>query len=130
MQWSGMTLLHYCRLQDTIALSTGEAELKSVCKGVCEALGLREVVEFLLNRPVGLLHGTDATAAWGILKRRGAGSLKHLCVRQLWCQEVFKRPATKSVKVDRFWNPSDLLCSIAKGPSMRRHLANMGCERI
>ena len=38
---------HYCRMQDAVALSSGEAELKSTCKGLAEGLGLQELASFL-----------------------------------------------------------------------------------
>ena len=69
-------------MQDTIALSSAEAELKSTCKGVSEALGLREICEFLTGRACILEHLTDASAYLGILNRTGSGRVKHLTVRQ------------------------------------------------
>ena len=81
-----------------MALSSGEAELKASCKAVSEAIGLREVFEFLNNAQISLTHCTDASAAQGIIKRRGAGAIKHLTVRQLWIQEAMRAPKTSCIK--------------------------------
>ena len=115
-------------MQDAIALSSGEAELKAACKGVQEALGLREALEFLVGHHIPLTHHTDASAAHGIIKRRGAGAVKHLTVRQLWLQEVMKKPGTQSFKIARADNPSDILCSIGNVDSFKRRLAGMRFE--
>ena len=126
--WHGLTLLHYCRLQDTIALSSAEAELKASCKGIAEALALREIIEFLLDEPCQMQHFTDASACVGILKRKGAGPVKHLSVRQLWTQEVFTRPGTTTTKIPRQDNPSDCLCSIPTSETFRVQLGRMNFE--
>ena len=96
----GTHVLHFwCKLQDRVATSSAEAELKATCKGVAECLALREIVEFLLQEPCCMQHFTDASACIGILKRKGAGPVKHLSVRQLWTQEIFNRPGTSTSKV-------------------------------
>ena len=128
VQWAGYTLQHFCRLQDAVALSSAEAELKSTCKGVAEALGIRELVEFLFGRVCPLTHMTDSSACIGILKRKGSGTVKHLSVRQLWTQEIFRRPCTRTVKIARDENPADLLCSLPSGCTLRQHLGAMNFE--
>ena len=112
--YRGMTILHFCRQQDTVALSSGEAELKSTCKTLVETLGLRTLAEFLTGEPCPMRHHVDASAAVGVLSRSGAGQLKHLAVKELWSQEVFRLPNTEVVKIPRAINPSDLLCSVAR----------------
>ena len=127
--WCGLALIHFCRLQDCIALSTGEAELKAICKGTVEGLGLRTLVSFLLGADPPVRHKTDASAAFGVLKRKGAGQLKHLEIRQLWCQEVYRRPGMTTEKVDRANNPADLLCSLPTMQSLRKHLGALHFRR-
>ena len=117
--------MHWCRLQDCIALSSAEAELKASCKGLAEALGLREAVEFLTGKSCDLRHFTDASACHSVLKRQGCGTMKHLSVRQLWCQEVMQRPSTDSFKICRTQNPADALCSVSPVESFNRHMTSM-----
>ena len=123
--WKNQPVLHFCRGQDSVALSSGEAELKATCKGLSEAVGLREAIEFLFDVPVHLRHNTDASACHGILKRRGAGTLKHLSVRQLWTQEVVRRPLTTTAKIPRANNLADSMCSIGNVMSRRKHLCEI-----
>ena len=51
----------------------------------------------------------DASAAKGTLLRRGAGKIKHLEVRQLWCQHAVDRYCVKVVKIPRKQNLADTL---------------------
>ena len=128
IRFCGYSIMHWCRMQDAIALSSAEAELKASCKGVQEALGLRTALEFLMNAPLPLDHFTDASATHGIIKRRGAGAIKHLTVRQLWIQEIMKKPGTCSFKIPRAVNPADALCSVGRVDSFNQHLRDMHFE--
>ena len=120
--------LHWCRMQDAVALSSAEAELKAACKGVQDAFGLRAALELLNGSPLPLVHFTDASVAHGIIKRRGAGAIKHMTVRQLWLQEVMMQPDTSSFKFHRVNNLSDALCSVGRVESFERHLGAMHFE--
>ena len=126
MYFNGHVILHFSRMQDTIALSSAEAELKATCKGLSETLGLRELAEFVTGQPRAVEHLTDASACLGILKRSGAGRIKHLTVRQLWCQEVFRRAQTITAKIPRAENPADLMCSCQTGDGLTQKLASLG----
>ena len=120
---------HFSRMQDTVALSSGEAELKSTCKGLAEGLGLQAVAEFLTQGSVQLEHLGDAAAALGILKRHGAGGLKHLSVKQLWVQDILRRPHVSTIKIPRTVNMADALCSMPTVETLQRHMLAMGFRR-
>ena len=124
--FKGRAILHYCRTQDCIALSSGEAELKASCKILAEVLGIQSLVEFLYGHKCTIEHLTDAQAALGMLKRAGSGGLKHLCVRQLWVQEIARRPEVTNSKVPRALNPADALCSGHTVQGLSRHMTHMG----
>ena len=51
----------------------------------------------------------DASAAKGILMRRGAGKIKHLEIKQLWCQRAVDRYGIEVVKIPRGSNLADSL---------------------
>ena len=125
LMYRGCVVLHYSRVQDTVALSSGEAELKSTCKGVAEAVGLQELSNFLTGCPTVLEHMGDATAALGILKRHGSGGLKHLSVKQLWLQDVIRRPHNSTIKIPRDLNVADALCSVPRVDTLDKQLARM-----
>ena len=126
--FKGRPILHFCRTQDSISLSSGEAELKASCKILAETLGIQHLIHFLFGSVCHIEHLTDAQAALGIIKRSGCGGLKHLCIRQLWVQSIARRPEVTTTKVPRVVNPADALCSLNTMDSLARHLARMSCQ--
>ena len=128
IQYSGYTVCHFTRTQEAISLSTTEAELRASCKGVMEALGIREMINFLFGTDCELHHFTDASGAFGAIKRRGAGSMKHLTIRELWIQDTMREPFTKCSKIPRSENPADMMCSISDLENRKRHLEKIRCE--
>ena len=133
--WGEHVLAHYCRTQESIALSSGEAELRASCKGTSEALGIQELVRFLCrtqcgvrhysNDPEALLHVLDSSAAFGIVKRKGAGGIKHLSVRELWIQETYRQVGNEIQKIPRAQNVADAMCSVSTEADRARHLSTM-----
>ena len=128
LTYHGKTLMHFCRHQNSIALSSGEAELKAACKGLAEGIGLRVVIEFLTDAPCPMDHVTDASACRGILMRRGSAGVKHLTVRELWVQELMTQPLTTCTKIARADNPADMLCSVPSVASLKRHMCTLRCR--
>ena len=70
-------LMHYCRGQAVIALSSGEAEYYSLVSLVSELLGIQAITRDW-NLDCQLSANMDATAGMGIASRRGLGKLKHV----------------------------------------------------
>ena len=121
-------VMHWCKTQDRVARSSGEAELKSACKGVSEMLGLQQVLAFILNSAVPLTHCLDASATVGMVHRQGAGQLKHLDVRTLWIQEAVLDSKINVTKIPRAENWADALCSVPQPSSWTTTMANLSLE--
>ena len=118
--WHGAHCVSFwCRTQDRVARSSGEAELKSSCAGLAELLGLRNLLTFLLSGPCKLEHQLDASATKSMLLRQGAGALKHLDLRTLWVQEVVHTENVLITKIPRTSNVADALCSPCRDDSFR-----------
>ena len=83
----GRACIHsWSKTQGTIAQSSAESELISTVRSATEGIGLVS-----LGRDLGIevlirLH-VDASAALGIVERRGVGRVRHLDVGSLWIQE-------------------------------------------
>eukprot|EP00969_Alexandrium_andersonii_P095713 4227668-Alexandrium_andersonii.AAC.1 len=69
--------------QETIALSSGEAELAGIAKGAAEGMGIASIA-LDLGFSAGLRVRADSGAATGICRRTGIGRVRHLAVGQLW----------------------------------------------
>ena len=85
-RWGWHTVKSWSATQATIALSSGEAELYSLTKGVAQTMGLIAMAKDLGVTMDGTLH-TDASAALGIVAREGLGKLRHVKVQYLWIQD-------------------------------------------
>ena len=101
-------LLHWSKLQATVALSSGEAELNAAVKGTSEVIGFKELLEDL-GTDVNVEIETDASVCKSILLRHGSGKIKHLSTKQLWVQGAIESYGMKILKIPREHNPADLL---------------------
>ena len=77
---------HWPTTQEAITLSSGEAELGGIVKGVVEGIGLCSLGQDPLLDMKLEVHA-DSVAAIGICRRSGVGRVRHLAVGQLWVQE-------------------------------------------
>ena len=118
----------WCKMQDRIALSSAEAELKAVCKGYAELIHMRNIIEFLCGTGPKLVSNTDASACKGIMLRQGSGPVKHLSIRQLWVQEAVHEYNIDVRKLNRAENLADFLCSPGKEALHVSRLQEFGCE--
>ena len=70
-----------------IALSSAEAELYAILKGVSEALGYMSMSADW-GRRLSCEAKADGSAALGIIARRGLGKLRHIDTTYLWLQQA------------------------------------------
>jgi len=97
----------WSKTQNSISLSSAEAELIAMVKLSTELLGLMSLARDLNCR----LHGrvwADSSAALAIVKRSGAGKLRHINISLLWVQEQEKLKKLVYEKVPGQANPADL----------------------
>ena len=100
----------WSKTQATVSLSSGEAELQGVVRAGAEGIGVRG-----LARDLGDVVGeqfvvyADASAALGMVARRGVGRIRHLDTRLLWVQESSLRRGLDYQKIDGKFNPADAL---------------------
>ena len=77
-----------------MALSSGEAELYALVKASAEGLGLLSLLADM-GFKVYVRVKADASAALGVVERKGLGRLRHVHTYFLW---VLTRAADKSVQ--------------------------------
>ena len=121
-------LKHWATTQNAITLSSGEAELTWVVKGVAEGLGLQSLLLDLGVSAEIEVHA-DSAAAIGICRRSGIGRVRHLAVCQLWVQEKLREGAFRLFKVAGAENPADLLTKYQPANVIQEHTARMGVFR-
>ena len=97
----------WSKTQNSISLSSAEAELIAMVKLSTELIGLMSLACDLSCR----LHGrvwADSSAALAIVKRSGADKLRHINISLLWVQEQQKLKKLVYEKVPGQANPADL----------------------
>ena len=82
-------IVFWCRGQSVIAFSSGEAEYYSLVTLMSELLGLKSIC-LDWNACFRLEVNVDATAAIGMVSRRGLGKTKHIDTVWLWAQEALE----------------------------------------
>ena len=99
----------WSRTQDSVTLSSAEAELVALGKLAMEVLGIRSMCSewcMMDSQPVSKLYA-DASAALSIAKRQGAGKMRHINVESLWLQEKEIQRELQYDKVKGEENPAD-----------------------
>ena len=69
----------------------------------------------------------DASAALGIVKRRGIGKVRHIRTQSLWLQEAHAEKRLAFEKIDGSRNPADLLTKYLSEVLLDRHLQFLSC---
>ena len=128
---SGAVLMigHHCiksssKQQKVLALSSAEAETYGMVNCSAELLGLQACAEDL-----GLSYKAnvyaDASAALGIVMRRGIGKVRHIRTQSLWLQEAHATRRLGFEKIDGSMNPADLMTKHLSDTLLTRHLEQM-----
>ena len=116
---------HWSTTQTTIALSSGEAELHGIAKGMSHAIGMQSLCRDLGWQYKIRVH-SDATAAIGIARRRGLGKIRHLDVEDLWVQAKVRDKTIELVKVLGAENPADILTKYVDKGILTKMLSRLG----
>ena len=111
--------------QSVIALSSGEAEYYSMVKGGSTALGCQAMLQEI-GVQVSMVLKCDASAAVGIVLRRGLGRVRHIDVSQLWLQEKVAQGVFHVIKVKTNENKSDALTKHLSRNDIDWHMRSTG----
>ena len=123
----GDLIKSWAKEQKQTALSSGEAELYAANAGAAEGLGLQSLArDFGIEVPVDL--EVDASAAVGIIQRRGLGKLRHIETQELWTQQALKMGKFKLKRINTKDNTSDIGTKPVNRNDMEKHLRTMGYE--
>ena len=72
----------------------------------------------------------DASAALGIVQRRGIGKVRHIRTQSLWLQEAHATKRLAYEKIDGSRNPSDLMTKHLTDTLQQRHLNYMSTHAV
>ena len=109
------------------SIEFGRVRNLAAIRGGIEALGMLSLLHDLGVDITSTLR-LDASAALGILQRKGVGKIRHLDVGCLWLQEKEAREQIRLAKEPGETNPADIGTKNLSEEVMLRHLARMSCE--
>ena len=90
-----------------------------------EVLGIQSCARDLGIEYAGTIYA-DASAALGIVMRRGVGKVRHIRTQSLWLQEAHATKILGFEKIDGSRNPSDLMTKHLSDTLQQRHLEYIG----
>ena len=109
LRWNGDVLKGWATRQQTIALSSGEAELYAMTRTASQVIGLIQLLGDFFPKVMKGIVRTDSSAAIGIAARRGLGRTRHIQVQYLWIQEKVANSVIEVKKIGGKENISDIL---------------------
>ena len=110
----------WSKTQSLIALSSAESMFYAALKASAEGLGMLPVMKDLSWRMRGKVMG-DASAAMGIINRKGLGMTRHIDTGMLWIQQTAAEKRLAYDKVLGTENPADLMTKYLPIDTWRRH---------
>ena len=119
------TIKSYSKQQKVLALSSAEAETYGMVACSAEVLGIQACAADMGMKFKGTIYA-DASAALGIVQRRGVGKVRHIRTQSLWLQEAHCTKRLGFEKIDGTLNPSDLMTKHLADTLQQRHLEQMG----
>ena len=118
----------WARTQNHVTLSSAEAELIALVKCTSEMLGVRAMLRDWGQMKSGIIYA-DSSSALAIVKRKGAGKLRHIHISALWIQEKQDREDTTYAKVLGTENPADLMTKHLVREKIDKYLTLLHQER-
>ena len=114
----------WSKTQSLIALSSGESELYATLRTAAETLGMISMAKDLGINLQGKVWG-DASAALGIIHRKGLGRTRHIDAGYLWIQQVAAERRLQFSKVMGRDNPADLFTKYLDQRTMDKHVEKL-----
>ena len=114
----------WSKTQSLIALSSAESEFYAALKASAEGLGMLSVMKDLSWKMKGKVMG-DASAAMGIINRKGLGRTRHIDTGMLWIQQTAAEKRLAYDKVLGTENPADLMTKYLAVDMIDRHCAKL-----
>ena len=76
----------YSKTQSVVALSSAESEFYATAKAATEGIGVLSLMKDL-GMTKKIIMEVDASAALGVIERKGIGKIRHLHTNAFWIQE-------------------------------------------
>ena len=135
----GTPLSYASRTQQTVTLSSAEAELMALSSGMAEALHVQQLLEELQtgmctttfsysnNNKKRITLYTDSTSATSLASKLGVNRRsRHIALRYLWIQDLRQAGEVDIKRVTTHENPADIYTKLLPAPVLQKHLPQNG----
>ena len=118
----------WSRNQNIVALSSAESEFHATVKAAMEGLGMITMAASFGDKCTVRLH-VDASAALGVIQRKGVGKIRHLHTGALWLQEQQVRNVVAFQKINGTMNPADLFTKHLSREAKEKYTTMLGANK-
>ena len=131
----GTPLSYASRTQQTVTLSSAEAELMALSSGMAEALHVQQLLEelqtgmcttifsFSNNNKKYITLYTDSTSATSLASKLGVNRRsRHIALRYLWIQDLRQAGEVDIKRVTTHESPADIYTKLLPAPVLQKHL--------
>ena len=125
MQVGSCTTKHWSSTQETVALSSGEAELYALNRGLSESMGMKSIAADY-GESLAIIVFVDASATIGLTNRQGLGRARHIETNELWAQQKLEDKVFVLKKVMGEHNHADILTKPKDHLALKRHMEAIG----
>ena len=105
---NGMVVYTTSRGQKVASLSSAESELHALVAGACDGICIKHALEFLTGDPAQHVCWVDNSATKQIANKRGAGRLRHINGKLLWCQSKVADGTMEVKQISTVFNVADI----------------------
>ena len=128
MRIGSCTTKHWSSTQKTVALSSGEAELYAMNRGISESIGMKSIAADY-GESLAIVVLIDASATIGLTNRQGLGRARHIEVNELWAQQKLEDKVFVLKKVMGEHNHADILTKPKDHIALVNHMQAIGFVR-
>ena len=108
VQWRNATLTAWSRTQQTVSLSSAEAEFFALTTGVAEGMVTKHLLQELGHEVI-LMNHVDGQSAKAWASMRGFGRMKHVMLKYMYVQDVVEKKLTNLAYNSTKQNKADLM---------------------
>ena len=119
------TLTAWSRTQQTVSLSSAEAELYALTIGIAEGMVTKHLLQELGHEVI-LMNHVDSQSAKAWASRRGLGRMKHVMLKYMFVQDVVEKKLTNLAYINTKVNRAALMTTCHTSEAHKRGCAMLG----
>ena len=119
------TVTAWSRTQQTVSLSSAEAELYALTTGVAEGMVTKHLLQELGHEVI-LMNHVDSQSAKAWASKRGLGRMKHVMLKYMYVQDVVEKKLTNLAYINTKQNKANLMTKCHTSEAHKRGCAMIG----